>query len=586
MRLKRWGIVALLHLAAVQWCCNAAHAQNYERYKPLNLPQTLLATPEFDSESKLPEAVEDDRVLVTSLDAIVIVDHADKIDTSAAIDSLEGIHYQYGASDSLVFRNQIRRIINAELGKPITLRQLNEISRDIILQYRKCKQPIVDVVIPEQRITTGTVHIVVIESRIGQVKVEQGCHFDREETSRWIACTRPGNRIYEPNIENDLFWLNQNPFRRVTVDFEKGSAPGTTDVIYKVRDQRPLRGYTGIDDSGVQTLNYGRFFAGAQYGNVFGRGGTLGYQYTTDEEFRLLHAHSLSFAQPINRDYSFQTFGSYATVVPMLDFGLSQTGESWQVSSILNRHLVRNATHQRNLSFGYDFKSTNNSLEFSQTTISESNADLFQLRFGFDDLVRSDIDQFRLFRIETFVGPGGGMTGANSADAFNTIRPGTSPDYVYGRISLEQHDLIGENWLLATRLNGQASSERLLFSETLGLGGFDTIRGYDQRAYNADHGWIANFEFGPKTYRWGCQHNPHSLRAFTFTDVGNGYIANPTAGEDAFVFALSTGIGMRYQLSDRIIARIDYGTALKENNDLNRSSRFHFGLTWIPGRRL
>jgi hemolysin activation/secretion protein len=562
------------------------HAQNYEAYKPLDLPVRPGEFPEVDASSDLPSAVEDDRILVPSLDAVVIVDHGDKIDQSDAIDSLVGIHYDFAETDSLVYKHAIRQIVQQAIGEPITLRRINELSRDIIEQYQRCKQPIVDVVIPEQRITGGTLHLVVTETRIGRIKVMSGKYFDCQPVSTWIEKTRRGNRLYEPHIENDLFWMNQNPFRRVSVDFEKGSAPGTTDVIYEIEDLCPIRGYTGIDDSGVSTLNYGRFFAGFQYGNFLGRGGILGYQYTADEEFDLLHAHSVSLDQPLSRDYSLQTFGSWAGVKPMLDAGFAQNGESYQFGGQLTRHLERDRLISRNLTAGFDFKSTNNNLEFAGTTVSDSVADLFQLRFGYDCFERIDLDQYRLFRADIFIGPGGGLTGDHSTAAFNTLRPGSSPDYVYGRLGYERADVFGNNWMLNTRLTGQASSERLLFSETLGLGGFDTIRGVDQRAYNADQGWIANLEFGPRTYRCGTNDNPKTLRAYAFVDMGNGYVDQPRDGEDAYTFALSTGVGCRFQISDRLIARFDYGFGIQEIDNVGRSDRGHFGVTWIPGRRL
>ncbi|EMI55876.1 surface antigen (D15) [Rhodopirellula sallentina SM41] len=150
----------------------------------------------------------------------------------------------------------------------------------------------------------------------------------------------------------------------------------------------------------------------------------------------------------------------------------------------------------------------------------------------------------------------------------------------------ERADIIRDDWMLTSRFNGQVSSERLLFSETLGLGGFDTIRGTDSRAYNADHGWIANFEFGPKTYRCGTLQEPQTLRAYGFVDMGNGYVDQPQPGEDAYTFALSTGVGLRYQMSDRLIARFDYGFGIEDIDAAERSDRAHLGLTWIPGRRL
>ncbi|TWT98969.1 Heme/hemopexin transporter protein HuxB precursor [Neorhodopirellula pilleata] len=563
----------------------SAWGQAYERYKPLDVPSVPRAPVDIPTPERPAEGSQDDRVLVGALEAVVIVDDDEKIATDDSIDSLTGIHYDFVASDSLVYRSEIRNLIEAQIGQPITLRRINQLSRDIIDVYRKRKLPIVDVLIPEQRITTGTLHLVVIESRVGRIRVESGDHFRCEETARWIRCTRRGDRIYEPYLENDLFWLNQSPFRRVSVDFEKGSCEGTTDIRFLVDDICPLRGYTGIDDSGVSTLNYGRFFAGFQYGNLLGTGATLGYQYTADEEFRLLQAHSLSVSQPISRNYTFNLFGSWAGVVPELAGGLGQNGESWQVGSTLIRHFVRRPDHFRNGTFGWDFKSTNNNLEFDGTTISDSAADLFQLRMGFDDLVRTDLDQFRFFSLEGFVGPGG-TSGSHTTTAFNTIRPGTSPHYVYGRLRYDMQKIIADDWMLATRFLGQVASERLLFSETLGLGGFDSIRGTDQRAFNADHGWIANFELGPRTFRWGTPESPKVLRAYGFVDVGNGYIADPFAGEDAYTFALSTGVGARYQLSDRLIARFDYGFGIEDVDAADRNDRAHFGLTWIPGPRL
>ncbi len=560
-------------------------AQNYERYKPLDLPAVVDVSPDLPDATELPEQVEDDRVLVDCLDAVVIVDDKGKIRRDVSIDDLFGIEYDFDQPGSLVYKSGVQSIIHGYIGRPITLRRINEMSRDIIKYYRRCKQPIVDVIVPEQRITSGTLHIVVIESRIGNVKVCPGGQFSFDETSRWIESTHRGSRIYEPWIEDDLFWMNQSPFRQVGVDFEKGQQPGTTDVVYTSRELFPLRGYVGIDDSGVDTLNFGRFFAGFQYGNFLGRGGTLGYQYTTDEEFKLLEAHSVSLNQPLSRDYTATAFGSWAGVRPDVGFGLTQMGESYQHGAFLTRHLIRNRRQFRNLSAGYDFKATNNNLEFDQFRISNSTADLFQFRFGYDDLVRCDIDQFRLFTIGTFIGPGGGLTDHHSAEAFQTLRPGTSPDYIYGRMLYQRAD-VRRGWMLNSRFIGQASSERLLFSETLGLGGFDSIRGMDQRAYNADHGWIANFELGPKTYRWDYRCEPATFRGYGFVDMGNGYLDEPLPGENASTFAASTGLGFRFQLSDRLIARFDYGFGLKDLDERTRSDRAHFGLTWIPGRRL
>ncbi len=580
------------------WCAlcvllvsSTATAQNYERYKPLDptQPSKTLPAPDLDvpsEEAKQPEG--DDRILIDRLDAIVIVDVANKIRIDDSIDSLEGVQFDFSARDSIVFQAGARAIYQRYLGKPVSLRSVNSLARDLILYYQKCKQPMVDVQIPEQRITGGTLHLVVVESRIGSVKVKPGCYFSYNELERWIACTRPGMRIYEPNIENDLLWLNQNPFRRVGVDFKKGSLPGTTDVIYSSTDVRPLRGYIGADDTGVKSLNYGRLFAGFTYGNLFGRGGILGYQYTGDDEFSRLQAHALSYTQPLNRSWSAQGNGSWAGVTPQMLPGFDQHGESWQTSAGLVRNIVRSQHENAALTMGVDFKSTNNNLEFSGQRVSDSTADLLQLRLGYNHFLRLiEIDEYAWMDATMFVGPGGGFTTSHNAAAFQSIRPGSSPDYVYGRLRLEESRLLGpnNNWQVVTRMAGQVASERLLFSEMLGLGGFDTLRGFDQRAYNADNGWIANFEFGPRTQRWNTGNDMRVWRNYVFTDFGNGYLNSPLAGEDASTFAMSTGVGTRFQIGNRLIARADYGVGVVDLENVLRSDRLHFGLTWIPGPR-
>lgn len=577
--------IAILAFVFMQATTISVQAQNYERYRPLG-PSDLPPSGAAEiPEQKLPPANLDDRILVNCLDAVVIVDHSEKVSLDETIDQLEGLHYEFDRSNSLVFQAGIKGLVDSHLGKPLSLKSLNQLARQIARQYKACGQPIVDIQIPEQRITGGTLHLVIIESKIGEVLIKPDCVFDCVELDRWIDCTREGNYVFESDLQSDLFWVNQNPFRRVSVDFQKGTNSGTTDVIYQSHDVTPIRGYLGMDDTGVQSLNYGRVYAGLMYGNLFNRGGTLSYQYTTDQDFARLKAHSVSYNQPVNRDYSFNTYGSWATVTPVLGGGLIQQGESWQAGIGITRHLERTAKHSQSLSAGIDFKSTNNNLEFSGSQVAASNADLIQLRLGFDDIVRHSQDESTRFKLDMFVGPGSGFTNSNTAAAFDSIRPGAATEYAYARFLGEDTSLIGCDWMLLSRLTGQITSDRLLFSETLGLGGFDTIRGFDQRASNGDSGWIANLEFGPKTIRWGEQDDPHSLRLYSFLDVGNSYIMHARAGEDRYTLAASTGFGLRFNVSDRLTARLDYGFAFKDIDGANRNDRLHLGFTWIPGER-
>lgn len=578
---SRCAVLAAVFAAAL--LVEVAGAQDYDRYRPRTVrPQPA---PRSIVKEELPAVEGSDRVLVEALDAVMVLDHQDKVDADNAFEELEGVEYDVDTSDSLVYSLGFRQILESYLGGQITLRRLNQMSRDLIEYYRKCGQPVVDVVIPEQRITAGTVQIVVIESRISRVVVEDGCYFEACDLAEWISCTRRGSRIYESAIANDLFWLNQNPFRRVDVDLRPGAEPGTTDVVFEVDDVPPWNAYLGYEDTGVPSLDLERLYAGLIWGNAFGRGGTLSYQYTADADLQHLHAHAVSYLEPLSRLWSFQTYGSWARVDPSVLPGINQNGESWQAGLGLIRHTKKNRYQDTSWNAGFDFKSTNNNLEFGGVRVANSSADLVQLRLGWRSVRRYRSNEYRTASWDTYVGPGGGFSSDHNTTAFNTIRAGTSPDYIYTRARWERLWKLPSNWEFVARARGQASSERLLFSETLGFGGYDSIRGYNQRAFSGDHGWITNFELGPAQRTFCAFGKRNALRIYGLLDLGEAYIEDPLPGESDDEFLISAGAGLRWSLGDRTNLRLDYAYGFEDSLFFDDGGRIHLGLVSVLGPR-
>ncbi len=559
-------------------------AQDFEHYRPKTIPTA--PPPSIAPQQELPPVEGSDRVLVESLNAVIVLDDKSKVAADNAFEDLEGIHYDFDSSNSLVFSAGFRDIVDRYLGGEVTLRRLNQFSRDLILYYRRCGQPVVDVVIPEQRITAGSIQIVVIESRIGRVVVEDGCYFDACDLAKWVSCTRSGDRIRQSSLSNDLFWLNQNSFRRVGVDIRPGASEGTSDVFFDVDDVRPWNAYMGYEDTGVPNLYLERLYAGVIWGNAFGRGGTLSYQYTADRDFHRLHAHAVNYLEPINRDWSFQSYGSWAAVDPIVNAGVAQDGESWQTGVGLFRHLIKNRNEDLSLSFGFDFKTTNNNLEFGGIRVSNSQADLAQLPMGIHRTKRYRCDEYSIFSLDTFVGPGSGFSSNATTTDFNTIRPGTSTDYIYSRLRFERLWSMPYQWQLVGQFRGQLASERLLFSETLGFGGYDSIRGYNQRAFSGDNGWIMNLELGPKPWRTCCCGRDQTLRVYGLLDARNASIETPRQSfEPADETLYSAGVGLRWNFSDRANLRFDYAYGFEDSAFFNEGGRVHVGFVALMGPR-
>lgn len=556
-------------------------AQDFERY----LPQPF-AAPAYQPELPEPEEVKvsgSDAILVDRLDAVIVLDHASKVDADDPHAESAGIEFDVESPSSLVYSRGFRRIVENYLGGPVTLRRLNEMSRDIILYYRRCGQPVVDVVIPEQRITAGSVQIVVVESRVGRVVVRGGCYFDSCMLADQVCATRPGSRIYESALARDLYWLNRNPFRQVNVDLEPGQAEGTTDVVFQVRDWRPCQYYVGYEDTGVQPLLRERLLAGVIWGNACGRDGLMSYQYTPDAEFSHLNAHAASYQRDWNRCWSFLTYASWAGTTPEAAAPFNQDGESWQAAFRIKRYCCRNQWMQHGLRFGMDFKTSNTNLEFGGDQVFDSAADVWQFVVGYEYFRRWPDDTYFLLDYDFFLSPGQGFSEGHNAAAYNTIRANTDPEYFHQRARIERLCNLPNCWQAVGRCAAHAGSERLLYSEMLGLGGYDTVRGYDQRTLNADYGWVASVELGPRPYKFCSCQGRSQLRWYGFTDVGTAYTIDAIPGELDDTTLWSVGIGTRLALSNRLSLRLDLAEPLKHVPGLDTERTIHLGAVYRCG---
>lgn len=562
-------------------CLSSANAQDYQRYKPKAF-STNPGSQRLPEPPKLPSGGSD-TVIVDSLNAIIVLDDKSKVDPEDAFAEARGVSYNFDAQTSLVYGSEIKQILRRNLGQPITLRRLNEMSRDIIKAYRRCGQPVVDVQIPEQKITSGSVQIVVIESRIDRILVSGGEYSNSCALRDEITNSVVGNRIYESCLQEDLFWLNRSPFRRVELDLQSGSKDQTSDLLFNVHDVRPVRGYVGYEDTGVETLGRERLIGGLVLGDVFGQDGRLGYQYTTDADMSALHAHAASYQVDFGREWSLLAYGSWASSSPTLPAPLIQSGESWQAGLAMSQYAIRTATEEQSISLGIDFKSTDNSLEFGTTNVSTSTADLIQLNIGYDGLWRQRNGNFLSLSYDLNIGPGSGFTSNSSAANFSSIRAATDPSYFYWRSQASARAALGSKFEFRGNAVGQISNDRLLFSETLGLGGYDSVRGYDQRTLNGDSGWILNLEVGPNPWnreRFGQQ---TSTRIFTFADFGQASTKGSVVGEIGDEIISSVGIGMRYSVSNRCNLRLDYGHAFSSPPGVTSRDRIHLGFVMLLG---
>ena len=553
--------------------CVALRAQTYEQIAPktptVASPSTAPATGTADA------SADSDAVIVPVLRGLAFVASGQALQAAEA--PVEGLQF---VGVPLLDTAEFRSLAMPYLGQALTFRALNRLTRDTVLYFRRHGRPVVDVLVPEQNVSGGTVQIRVVEGRLGAVRAEGNKWFTEEQVRSYVRA-QPGEVIAGAPLLADLAWINQNPFRQVDLVFARGMNAGETDVILRTIDRYPLRVYAGYEDTGNALTGYDRLVAGANWGNAFGRDQQLNYQFSASPDLKKLRAHSASHVVPIAAwRHTLTTFASFAESRPALAGGLfALDGRAWQVSARYRMPLPARGTLTREVTVGVDFKRSNNNLSFGGMQVFAQENDIVQGSIAFSTS-RPDKHGMMSSQLTLVVSPGG-LSAGNHTAAFQAARARAQPDYVYVRLEGERLTKLPAQFSWVTRGTAQLASANLLGSEQLGLGGAGTLRGYEEREANGDNGFMLSNELHGPPLRmsdpFGREHLPSRLDPLVFFDYGIVSSQDRLPGEPKRLELASAGLGFRYNIGGNLSLRADYGWQLKSSgvSDGRRRQRAH-----------
>lgn len=477
-----------------------------------------------------------------------------------------------------------RKRIEQDLGRPASLASLQALAQAAALAFRDADRPLVDIAIPAQDITNGSVAFLVREFRVGDVVIEGNRHF-KTDRLRGMIRVSPGETLDQRQLVEDINWISINPFRRVDVLYRRADAPLTTDVIVRVTDRPPWRVYAGFENNGTPSTGRERWSAGVNWGNAFGADGQLAYQYTTSSDLfegrggldPRFQAHGLTWVQPLRNRHSLVLFGTYQRVVPRIDPLIGLTGENWQLSPRYVIPLRSRSLERAQITLGYDFKQTDNNLLFGGTSVSSQATQIHQ---AVVDVSISRRWVGGLFSAENrFVFSPGGIGGRNTDDAFQpgpdqSGTPFARAQYAYWRGTISQTFPLGASGAEAiTRLTGQVSTANLLPSEQLPITGPGFVRAYDPNSIIGTRGVIFNQElWGPALPIFG---SAGRLQLGGYFDAGIAGNKDRLPGEPEWTRATSIGAMAKWSIAPYIDFRADFGTQLRLQP--GRSTRGNLG---------
>ncbi|WP_221032320.1 ShlB/FhaC/HecB family hemolysin secretion/activation protein [Actomonas aquatica] len=546
---------------------------------------TVLRAQEADTPILSPElrlsARPDETVILPALRGVRLVNDPAQVEATGA--SREGGIRLDGVAT--LTEADLAGVADAMLGEPASRESLERLRAIVRGMLTLQGHPFSVVYAPPQDVTDGVVHYVVMESSLGQVRVEGNRHFpEASYLSRFDFA--PGAGVDAAALRAGVDRLNRNSFRNVATRVEAGAEPGTTDIVIQVQDRLPWRVFGGYSNTGTQTTTEDRLSAGVNWGNALGLGHMATLQWSSDLEAE--HSRSLSgnYTADLAGNRSLSFFGAYSEIESVPNGGFSQEGMSWQAGLQLDqplRDLGSRYTH--GLQFGADFKVSDNNLEFALPPfvipISDNLTHIAQVRAQYRGTLSDDWGA-TTWGLRLTASPGG-LTDHNGDGAFRGSRAGAKARYAYASMDVFRETslaalLPGASWTVRGEL--QVSTNNLLGSEQYSAGGSGSVRGYEQGEVVGDNALFFSQELRLPTVHPARSLLKAGLRdgltPYLFHDYARVWNVDRLPGERTYNLH-SVGIGFTYQLTAHANVRVAHGWQLRDSgsSDTGDNSRLH-----------
>ncbi len=530
----------------------------------------------YGPEEMNPQVSNGNQVIIPELKGIIVTDTRDQVsdeEIMRAVGGAETINVQVPGT----IKNFNSMLTKEFLNRPLTKQGMLDLKREVLLYYRRWGRPVVTIEIPEQKITGGVLQLMIIEGKLGKVTAEGNKYFKSSTLESYVRLKK-GQAIDSNTLITDLDWINRNPFRQVDVIYAPGEIAGTTDIRLLTLDRRPWRVYAGVDNTGFDETENTRLFAGANWGNVFGTDQILSLQFTCAPNVDRYWAINGHYTIPLPWRDIWVFYGGYSHVHADMDTPrLDNSGYAAQASTRYNFILSNAPGVLQDLTLGFDYKRTDNNLEFGGERIFRHSVNLTQLVLGYNTAF--DNDYFKTsMTLEFFYSPGDWLPEQSNSD-YRQVRYKAKSDYIYYRLAFAPIIRLPKDFSFALTIRGQGANQNLLASEQYGLGGYNTVRGYKERAVNVDNAFLTSVELrSPSINLIGRRHFKDMVQFLIFLDYAIGRDVHTLPKTPKTEYLLGFGPGVRYEAAPYLNFRGDLGIQLKNVDNGGPGFRFHFAL--------
>ena len=454
--------------------------------------------------------------------------------------------------------------------------------------YRSAGYSTVQVHVPEQELTSGTVRLDVIEGVLGKVTISGNEYFDERNIRAALPALKEGRAPNLREMSENIQLSNENPAKQIEVALGVSEEEGKVDARVTVTEDNPQRVFATLDSTGTAATGRSRLGIAYQNANLFDLDHTMTFAYTSSPDAPSgvkVDIFSIGYRVPLyalgdSLDFIYgKSSVNTPSSSPTLGTALGIVGKGDVIGARWNHYFARQGEYSSKLIYGFDYKYINARcstgsppeaipVDFNPPTppiascVPYTTRPLSVTYTGQKQSPGRMIDyniglayNWALGSQYTNTAASGGNT-----DRYSYLTSGNRPtrdDFAVLRTGGSYLAALQEDLQVRVAITAQHARNPLVASEQLGLAGSSAVRGFAERAVATDSGYVINAEvYSPELAKTAGVSG--SLRGLAFYDFARGY--NNNAADTTifgFMSIASIGFGMRYSAGKDFSLRFD-----------------------------
>ncbi|EHA14340.1 ShlB/FhaC/HecB family hemolysin secretion/activation protein [Halomonas sp. HAL1] len=469
--------------------------------------------------------------------------------------SFEGNHIYNSAT--------LSGLIASEIGKPMTLKQIQDTAALITDYYHQNGYPLAKVVVPQQTFGDDRpVTLVVLEGQLGAIDVRGNQRYASSRVSAVLgaAGTETGEPIMLDEVERSLTSLNRQSGITASATLRPGGEQGYTDLVVDVEEAPRVTGSLEVNNYGSKDTGRYRVMPSVKFQNLSGRGDELdliGMKSLGDGDAWFGYA---GYTTPLNaRGTSMELYGSTGNVSVGREFKVLEIeGDSTSLGLGLHQDHVFSARNV--VTYSAWLESTDLKQSLLDTTVVQDNVRKVRLGAALD---HSDLSGRTLLSADVHQGLGENLGGMDN-NSVESSRPYAGADNEFTKLTVDLMRIqrINSRLLAVPRLYGQYAFDPLVSSEQFAVGGVNSVRGHAPSGYSGDNGFTVSLEG-----RYDLFEGDQRYQLISGVSHGRTYIKKPFVDQEDEQDISGFSLGVLANPIEPVQLRLDWGIPLGDKTE-------------------